>query len=69
MNMISNNHELTIGELDAVNGGFDMMGGSAMGMISQLMQMVQNQNPVTVTAPQDPLVQVFQQAMNGMQQG
>jgi hypothetical protein len=44
--MIDNNHELTIGELDAVNGGAFglggiMGGGGPMGMLNQIMQTIQ----------------------------
>ena len=53
--MIDNKHELTIDELDAVNGdapglGGIMGGGGPMGMLNQIMQTVQrplNPDPPT----------------------
>jgi hypothetical protein len=46
--MIDNSHELTIGELDAVNGGelTGLLGnfGSVMGMIGQVMQGLQTKD-------------------------
>jgi hypothetical protein len=53
----SNNeiHELTIGELDAVNGGSGlggiMGGGGPMGMINQITQMVQTQQQQVLNSP------------------
>jgi len=50
--MIDDSHELTLGELDAVNGGaggaLGLMGGDggAMAMINQIMQMLQQQRDV-----------------------
>ena len=64
--MIDNNHELTIGELDAVTGGESglMGGGGPMGLINQIVRMVQktlNPDPPTKSGP-DPL----QQAINSL---
>jgi len=70
--MIDNNHELTIGELDAVNGGTGGMtgllgnSGVLMEMLGQIKQTIETTLNPTSPPTQDPLVQVFQQAMNGM---
>ena len=52
--MIDNSNELTIGELDAVNGGSlggIMGGGGPMGLINQIMQMVQTQQQQVLNSP------------------
>jgi hypothetical protein len=59
--MIDNNHELTICELDAVNGGF----------IREIISMVKEiQSPEPPSGGQnDPLSQLFQQVLNSVTQG
>jgi hypothetical protein len=59
--MIDDNHELTIGELDAVNGGF----------IKEFISMVkesQSQEPPS-GGQNDPLAQMFQQVLNSVSRG
>lgn len=62
-------NELTIGELDAVNGGSGLLTGSGPGpleIINQIRQAIESTLNPTSPPTQDPLAKVFQQAMNGM---
>jgi hypothetical protein len=61
--MIDDNHELTIGELDAVNGGFIK---ETISMVKE----IQSQSPEPPSGGQnDPLSQLFQQVLNSVTQG
>ena len=61
--MIDDNHELTIGELDAVNGGF-------IKEIISMVKEIQSQSPEPPSGGQnDPLPQLFQQVLNSVTQG
>ena len=57
--MIDNNHELTICELDAVNGGF------IREMISAIAAILKSPEPPSG----DPAAQQFQQVLNSLTQG
>jgi hypothetical protein len=61
--MIDDNHELTIGELDAVNGGFIIRE-----IISMAKEMIQSPEPPS-GGQNDPLSQLFQQVLNSVTQG
>ena len=60
--MIDNNHELTICELDAVNGGF------IREMISAIVEILKSPEPPS-GGPNDPAAQQFQQVLNSLTQG
>jgi hypothetical protein len=54
--MNDNNHELTICELDAVNGGF------IREMISMIKEIIKSTEPTPV-GPNDPIQQLFNSLM------
>jgi hypothetical protein len=60
--MIDNNHELTIGELDAVNGG------SIGEIISMVKEMLKSPEPPS-GGQNDPAAQLFQQVLNSVTRG
>jgi hypothetical protein len=60
--MIDNNHELTICELDAVNGGF------IREIISMVKEILKSPEPPS-GGQNDPLAQLFQQVLNSVTQG
>ncbi len=59
--MIDNNHELTICELDAVNGGF------IREMISAIVEILRTPEPPS--GGQNDPAQQFQQVLNSLTQG
>ena len=59
--MIDNNHELTICELDAVNGGF------IREMISAIVEILRTPEPPS--GGQNEPAQQFQQVLNSLTQG
>jgi hypothetical protein len=59
--MIDNNHELTIGELDAVSGG--MLFAVLLGNIVNKMQKAQGGGSGEPGPQNDPLAQMFQQLL------
>ena len=59
--MIDNNHELTIGELDAVSGGF------LREIISKIVETFKNPEPPSQGGQNDP-AQMFQQILNQLTQ-
>ena len=61
--MIDDNHELKIGELDAVNGGFIK---EIISMVNEMQS--QSQEPPS-GGQNDPLAQLFQQVLNSVTQG
>jgi hypothetical protein len=60
--MIDNNHELTIGELDAVNGGF------LREIIAKIVETFKNPEPPSQGGQNDP-AQMFQQVLQQLTQG
>ncbi len=65
--MIDNNHELTIGELDTVNGGFIR---EIISMVKEIQSQSQSQSPEPPSGGQnDPLAQMFQQVLNSVSRG
>ena len=63
--MIDDNHELTIGELDAVNGAFIK---EIISMVKEIQSQCQSPEPPS-GGQNDPLSQLFQQALNSATQG
>ena len=59
--MIDNNHELTIGELDAVNGGF------LWEIVAKFVESFKNPEPPSQGGQNDP-AQMFQQILQQLTQ-
>jgi hypothetical protein len=59
--MIDNNHELTMSELDAVNGGF------IREIISKIVEILKSPEPPS--GGQNDPAQMFQQVLNSLTQG